>query len=271
MPSRVGLVGLGRMGNPMARHLLKAGFPVIVYDMQPEATAACAKLGARPAASVREVTEGSDVILVIVTDDTQIRRVVEQVLPSACAGSVIAICSSVHPDTCRELAALAAAREVGLVDAPLARGTQGAENGTLTIYFGGSERDVAICRPVFATFSEHLLHMGPVGAGQITKTCNNLLHWAQVVACYESLTLGARLGVSPSKLRPALLAGSAESATLRDLDTIGMYWPGKDMQVAMALAASSKMSMPLMEDVDELIKRITPKDLRSLFKEDAVS
>lgn len=268
MTSRVGMIGLGRMGNPMCRYLLQAGFPVCVFDLLPEAMTNSIALGARPAASVRGVAEESDVTLVIVTDDNQVRRVVEEMLPGTRPGSVIAVCSSVHPDTCRELAAMAAGNGVGLVDAPLARGTRGAENGTLTIFFGGAERDVDVCRPVFAAFSEHLLHMGPVGAGQITKTCNNLLHWSTVVACYESLTLGARLGISPNKLRPALLAGSAESRTLRELDSIGMYWPGKDMQTALALGQASQTVLPLMERVDELIKGITPRDLRGLFEED---
>ncbi len=94
------------------------------------------------------------------------------------------------------------------------------------------------------------------------------MHWAAVVACYESLTLGARLGVPPNKLRPALLAGSADSRTLRELDLIGMYWPGKDMQTALALAQASQTPLPLMEHVGELIKTITSRDLRGLFEED---
>lgn len=265
--TRVGLIGLGRMGQPMCAHVLHAGFPVTVFDVQPEATAAVARLGARSVTSAREVAEASDLILVIVTDDVQVRAVVDELLQGAEHGAVIAICSSVHPDTCRELARTAAAHEVRLVDAPLARGTRGAEAGKLTVYFGGDERDIAACRPVFAAFSEHLLHMGPVGAGQITKTCNNLLHWAGVVACYESLTLGARLGIPANQLRPALLAGSAESITLRELDLIGLYWPQKDLETALALAAASDTPIPLMEQVKTLIQGIAASDLRALFQE----
>lgn len=266
MPGRVGLIGLGRMGKPMCQYLLKAGFPVTVFDLQAEAMTALAALGARAAESARQVAQASDVILVMVTDDTQVRQVVGELLDGAPAGAVIAICSSVHPATCRELAQAAAQRGVGLVDAPLARGVRGAESGTLTAYFGGEERDIAVCRPVFAAFCEHLLPMGPVGAGQITKTCNNLLHWAAVVACYESLTLGARLGISPNKLRPALLAGSGESRTLRELDLIGMYWYKKDLETALAMAQASETALPLIEHVNKLIEGITVQDLRALFK-----
>jgi 3-hydroxyisobutyrate dehydrogenase-like beta-hydroxyacid dehydrogenase len=251
----------------MCRHLLQAGFPVTVFDLQAEAVAAVVALGARATASASELATDSDVILVIVTDDVQVRQVVGEILQSARPGTAIAICSSVHPDTCRELARLADEQGIKLLDAPLARGTRGAEEGKLTVYFGGDEQAVTICRPVFAAFSEHLLHMGPVGAGQITKTCNNLLHWAAVVACYESLTLGAHLGVSPNNLRPALLAGSAESRTLRELDLIGMYWPRKDLETAFALSETSETPMPLMRQVDELIKGITAQDLRALFRE----
>lgn len=267
MTIHVGLIGLGRMGRPMCRHLLQAGFPVTVFDLQAEAVAAVVALGAQATASARELAMDSDVILVIVTDDAQVRQVVGEILNGARPGTVIAICSSVHPDTCRELARIADGHGVQLLDAPLARGTRGAEAGKLTIYFGGDEHAVNICRPVFAAFSEHLLHMGPIGAGQITKTCNNLLHWAAVVACYESLTLGARLGVSPNKLRPALIAGSADSRTLRELDLIGMYWPRKDLETAFALSETSETPMPLMRQVDELIQGITAQDLRALFKE----
>ncbi len=263
----VGIIGFGRMGKPMCRHLLAAAFPVVVYDVQEAAMAEAVALGAQGAASARRVAEQSNVILVIVTDDDQVRGVVGEMLPGARQGAVIAVCSSVHPDTCRELAQAAAGYGVSVVDAPLARGVRGAEEGKLTIYFGGDEESVAKCRPVFAAFSEHLLHMGPLGAGQIAKTCNNLLHWAGVVACYESLTLGARLGLSPNELRPALLVGGADSRTLRELDLIGLYWPQKDFITAFELAESSQTKMPLMEHVEELIRGITPQDLRGLFVE----
>lgn len=267
MASHVGLIGLGRMGKPMCRYLRQKGFVVTAFDLDPQAIAAVVEMGAQPAASARQVAEASDIILVIVTDDDQVRKVVGEVLQGARQGAVIAICSSVHPDTCRELAQAAAGYGVGLTDAPLARGTRGAEEGKLTVYFGGSEHDVELCRPVFAAFSEHLLHLGPVGAGQITKTCNNLLHWAGVVACYESLMLGARLGVSPNKLRPALLAGSAESVTLRELDLIGMYWYKKDLATAFELAEKSDTPLPLYDQVSTLIEDISVEDLRGLFRE----
>ncbi len=269
MTTRVGFIGLGRMGHPMCRHILHAGLPLTVFDVQAEAMQPLVAQGARGANSPREVAAQSDVALVMVADDEQVRQVVagkEGLLDGAPRGAVIAICSSIHPDTCRALAARAEKHDVGLIDAPVARGTRGAEAGKLTIFVGGEQKYLEACRPVFAAFSEHVLQMGPVGAGQITKTCNNLLHWAQVVACHETLTLGERLGVDSNEMRAALLAGSADSHTLRELDLIGMYWPQKDMEMALQLAASSQTPLPLMEHVNDLVKQITPANLRSHFK-----
>lgn len=265
MKKRVGFIGLGRMGNPMCQHILKAGFDLAVFDLQQPLVQALVVQGAQGAASAREVAEKSDVIHVMVADDEQVRTVVDELLQSAAPGSVLVISSSVHPQTCRDLAEQAQSRGVGLVDAPVARGIRGAETGTLTVFVGGEESDVEKCRPVFAAYAEAVFHMGNVGYGQITKTCNNLMHWAEIVACYETLSLGKRLGLSPNDLRPAMLAGSADSRTLRELELIKLTWPDKDMATALALAGESDTPLPLMERVRELIKQISADDLRTLF------
>ncbi len=266
--ARVGFIGVGRMGQPMCRHLLRAGFPLTVFDVQPEATEAVVALGARQAAGPRELAAQSDVIVIMVVDDAQVREVIagkEGLLQGARAGTVIAISSSVHPNTCRDLAQAALARGIGLVDAPVALGVRFAEEGELTVFAGGEQKDVEACRPVFAAYSKSIFHMGPVGTGQITKTCNNLLLWSGIVACYETLALGARLGVHPDVLRPALEAGSADSWVLRQLHTVGLYWPHKDMDIALELAKENDARVPLMEDVRGLIAQITAHDLRQLF------
>ncbi len=250
----------------MCRHILKAGLALTVFDLQAEAMSAVVTLGAQAAASAGQVARASDVILVMVTDDSQVRQAVADALHSASPGAVIAVCSSIHPDTCRDLARECKAREVGFVDAPVARGQRGAEAGDLTVFAGGDADDVEKCHPVFNAYAKKVFHMGAVGAGQITKTCNNLMHWAEIVACYETLSLGARLGVAPKDLRPALLAGSADSRTLRELELIKLTWPEKDMATALALADASGTRVPLMENVRELVKGITVDDLRALFQ-----
>jgi 3-hydroxyisobutyrate dehydrogenase len=269
MTTRVGFVGIGRMGNPMCRHILQAGFPLTVFDVNPAAVANLTAKGARAAKSCRELAAQSDVMIVMVTDDEQVQQAVagkDGLLEGAQPGSVIAISSSAHPDLCRALAEQAQSRGVGLIDAPVARGLRGAEEGDLTIFAGGKKKDLDKCRPVFESIAKTILYMGEIGKGQITKTCNNLLHWAGTVACYETLQLGARLGIAPKDLREAMLAGSADSRTLRELHLIGMFWPQKDMQTALELAKSSQTKIPLMELVDELVLKFNAADLKELLK-----
>lgn len=269
----VGFIGLGRMGTPMCRHLLRAGFTLTVYDVQAENIRALVKAGARGANSPSEVGARSDVVLVMVADDAQVRDVVagaKGLLQEARAGQVIAICSSAHPDTCRALARLASTQDVYVVDAPVARGLRGAEAGELTVFVGGERDAFEKCHGVLGAFAHNILYMGESGAGQITKTCNNLMHWAEVVACHETLTLGARLGISPNVLRRALLAGSVDSRTLRELHLIGMVWPQKDMDIALELAESSHTPVPLMEEVRELVTEISARGLQALFRDGEV-
>lgn len=265
---RVGFVGLGRMGKPMSQYILRAGFPLSVFDIQPDAIQSLVAEGARAARNPREVAGHSDVVLVMVVDDAQVREVVsgsEGLLEGAYEGMVIGISSTVYPSTCRELAATCQARGVGFVDAPVALGVRGAEAGALTVYAGGEEKDVDRCRPVFAAFSKSIFHMGPVGSGQITKTCNNLLLWEGIVACRETLNFGARLGVHPNDLRTALIAGTADSWVLRELDRVGLYWPQKDLDIALELAKGNDTEVPVMELVRKLIVRFSAEDLRQLF------
>lgn len=265
---RVGFIGLGKMGQPMCRYILRAGFTLTVFDVRQEAIDGLTALGAHGAGSPREVAAQSEIIIVMVVDDAQTREVVtgeEGLLKGTREGAAIALSSSLHPNTCRELAEIAAARGVGLVDAPVALGVRVAEAGALTVFVGGDKKAADACRPVLSAFAKNIFYMGRIGAGQITKTCNNLLLWSGIVACRETLKLGQRLGVNPNDLRPALEAGSADSWVLRELHTVGLYWPRKDMDIALELGKESGTQMPLMEEVRDLIAQITAQDLRQLF------
>ncbi|MFQ5614784.1 MAG: NAD(P)-dependent oxidoreductase [Anaerolineae bacterium] len=268
---RVGFVGLGRMGGPMCRHILQAGHSLTVYDHSPPAVEALAGGGAAGARSAAEVAAASQVILVMVpTGDDVLETVTgpSGVLAGAAPGAVVAVCSSTTPEACLRAAEAAAGKGVGLVDAPVARGVRGAEMGDLTVFAGGAAEDVDRCRPVFEAYANHIFHMGPLGSGQITKTVNNLIHWVEVVGIYEALRLGAAHGLHPAKLRPALLAGSVEGRTLRELHLVGLAWPHKDMENALRIAGQSGTQMPLMERVNELVVKMRKEDLRALFVED---
>ncbi len=265
---RVGVVGLGRMGLPMARHLVRAGFEVAGFDLDPERRAALAAAGGRRHASVRDLAGSSDAVLVMVGDDAQVREVTmvpDGVLEGAGAGTVLIISSTVTPATCRHIAQTASARGVGVLDAPVARGQRGAEAGTLTVFVGGPQTLFERCRPVFAAFAKEIVHIDDwVGAGQVAKLANNLLLWAGVVGAHEVLTLGERLGVSPPRLRSALLHGSADSYVLRELHLINLTWPHKDLAQAMEVAAEAGAVLPLTERVRELIAGLTRDELRRL-------
>lgn len=269
----VGVVGLGRMGLPMARHLVRAGFKVFGFDLDPDRSAALAGVGGRPVDSLDPLTRQSDALLLMVADDAQVKEASlgpGGILAAAHRGTILIISSTVKPSTCREVAAAAAGRSVAVLDAPVALGQRGAEAGTLTVYVGGPADVFQRCRPVFQAFGREVVHLGEeVGAGQVAKLANNLMLWAGIVAAHEALTFGARLGVSPGRLRLALQEGSADSYALRELHLHNLSWPDKDLAQAMEIAAELGVTLPLAGRVAELIQGLTREDLRRLTWQNA--
>lgn len=265
---RVGVIGLGRMGLPIARHILRAGFVVSGFDIEPQRTAALTRIGGVPQPSVLEVARQSDAVLLMVADDAQIRDVAlgpDGIVRNARPGTVLIISSTVKPSTCREVAAAAADKQIGVLDAPVARGQRAAENGTLTVFVGGNPALFTRCRPVFAAFGREIVHIDDeVGAGQVAKLANNLILWAGVVAVHEALALAERLGVSPSRLRAALQHGSADGYALRELHLINLTWPHKDIEQAVEVAAEAGWTLPLANSVGTLIRSLTREELRRL-------
>lgn len=271
--SRVGVIGLGRMGLPMARHLIRAGFMVAGYDLDPARTAALAEAGGEPSLSVLAAASGSDVVLVMVADDAQVSAATlepEGAIAGLARGGAVIISSTVKPSTCRTVAEAAETRGIGVLDAPVARGQRAAEDGTLTVFVGGPRALHKRCVPVLRAFSRHVVHIDEqVGAGQVAKLANNLILWAGVVAAHESLALGERLGVPPGRLRTALMHGSAEGYALRELDLINLTWPQKDIEQAMDVAAGIAHQLPLAATVGQLIRMLTKEELRRLCRDDA--
>ncbi len=265
---RVGVVGLGRMGLPMARHLVRARFIVRGFDVHRARMDALVEVGGSGTESVEDLARESEAVLVMVPDDAQVKQVslgAGGVVGSAAEGIALIISSTVMPSTCEEVAREAIRRGVGVLDAPVARGQRNAETGTLTVFVGGPSDLLDRCRPVFETFGKEIVHIGErVGMGQVAKLANNLLLWAGVVAAHEALTLGERLGAEPARVREALLRGSGDSWVLRELHLINLTWPEKDLTQMIEAAEEAGYPLSLARRVRELIGSLTREELRRL-------
>jgi 3-hydroxyisobutyrate dehydrogenase-like beta-hydroxyacid dehydrogenase len=261
----IGLLGAGRMGGPIGRHLLAAGVPVSVYDPSAESRDRLAALGAASCSSAAEAAAAADLVLVVVVDDAQVREAVSACFDGARRGTVVAICASVRPDTCRALAEEGNEHGVDVIDVALVRGERGAEEGRLVLFCGGPAAVVDRIRSACRPFAEAVVHVGDVGTGQVAKTANNILLWACIRADVEAQRLARALGVEPAKLREALALGSGANRPLEEWGAHRLRWPAKDLEVALAVAAEVGVEMSLVEQLPRLMEELTVDDLRELL------
>jgi 3-hydroxyisobutyrate dehydrogenase len=216
VPDRLtaGFVGLGDMGGPMARHLVRRGFATTVTDVRPDAVAALVSAGAKPAETPAEVAETADVIGVCVVDDTQARAVVEGeggLCGALRPGQVVVLHSSVRPTTAVALADAVRACGADLLDAPVSGSRPAVESAALTLMVGGSAGTLERARPVLDSYAERIFHLGPVGAGQSMKLVNNvMLHLNHLVAL-EALRLAAAEGIAEADAVEVVNASSGRS------------------------------------------------------------
>jgi len=221
---RVGFIGLGSQGGPMARRIIEAGYPVTLWARSPTTLEQFAGTGAKTAGSPAELAAASDLVCLCVRADADVDEVItgpDGVLAGLAAGGVIAVHSTVHPDTCRRLAGLAAAKDVRLIDATVSGGGPAAAAGHLLVMAGGDAETVEFCRPVFAAYADPIVHLGPVGAGQVTKLLNNVLFTAHLGTAASLLTLGQSLGVDPLRLADVISHGSGNSFALQRVASAG--------------------------------------------------
>jgi 3-hydroxyisobutyrate dehydrogenase-like beta-hydroxyacid dehydrogenase len=261
---RTGVIGLGAMGLQMARHMAAKGFDVIGHDISPAAIKNAQDLQLRTA-DATAVARHAEVAIVMVATDQQVESAVENLIGALTRDAVICIASSVAPDTCRALAARAAERGIGVLDTPVVLGQQAADEGRLTIYAGGEARHLERARPALAAFGAQVLHLGPVGTGQIAKTINNMLLWACMAANFEALTLARKLGADVPKLVAALGHGSGANWSLSRWGKSTGKWAEKDMDVALELAQAAKVPAPLGALVDQLVKSINQERMKALL------
>jgi 3-hydroxyisobutyrate dehydrogenase-like beta-hydroxyacid dehydrogenase len=256
------------MGSAIGRHLLEDGWRLTVADADPRAVEPLVGAGASPAASAAEVAARSDLVLVVVVDDQQVDDVVageHGALFGAPAGTIVAICASVRPQTCADLAATGAALGVDVVDVALVGGERGAEEGRLALMCGGPEAVIDACRPAFAAFARDVCVLGDVGAGQVAKTANNLMLWACLRVDVEAQRLARSMGVEPARLRAALAVGTGANRPLADWGKHRLRWPAKDLAAARALAAEAGVPVPLVDALAPLVEELSVDDLRELM------
>jgi len=247
VPPGAGVIGLGAMGGPIARHLATAGISTVVTDLDEAAVAAATTHGAVAAADPAGVAAAAGVVIVVVATDAQLRDVLtgtHGVFVGARPGTVVLLSSSALPDTCRELAA-AAPQGVAVLDAALTGGVRAAEAGRLTLLVGGDPAGLDAARPVLPPWTAAVHLLGEVGAGQVGKAVNNLVHWAQIAAVAQALELGRRLGGDVRKLRAAMQDSPTDSRTLREMDRMRFTWFEKDIANAEEMAAGTDADLSM--------------------------
>jgi 3-hydroxyisobutyrate dehydrogenase len=255
--ARVGIVGVGRMGLAMVKHLIKHGYQVTACDIDDKQLAKASDIGAAIAKGPAEVARAADFVIVAVGYDEELRQVVLEVdglLANLAPGSIIAVSSTAKPDTVKALDEQARAHGVAILDAPICRGRFAADDGTLLALVGGRPEVVERGRPIYQCFCSDYAHLGGVGHGQVGKTMNNLLLWINAVGLIEAGRLAETTGIDLVKLRAALLISSGASNALKEWDGVSFTWALKDMQIAADLADKAGLSLPITGAIKELVK-----------------
>lgn len=268
MTHTVGFIGLGVMGRPMARNLLKQGFPLVVHSRSRGPVDDLVSAGAAAAATPADVARRATRIVTMLPDGPDVVRVLEGpdgVLPAVQPGTILIDCSSIAPAVARQLASRAAERGAPMIDAPVSGGEIGAVNATLSIMAGGDARAFGEVKPILDAMGnpERVVRIGPSGAGQVCKVCNQMVIGGTLAAVGEAFALARKAGVDPARVREALLGGFAAS---RVLDVHGErmlaanYTPGfrarlyaKDLRIASATLAEHEVAAPVSAVVQQLV------------------
>ncbi len=262
---RIGFIGLGVMGKPMARNLLKAGYPLTVHNRSRAAVQELAAEGATAVNSPAQVAAASDIVITMLPDSPDVELVVAGqggIFEGARPGLLIVDMSTSSPALARRLAREAQSRGMEMLDAPVSGGDVGAASATLSVMVGGTEAAFQRALPVFQAMGKNIVRIGESGAGQVTKAANQIIVGLTIEAIGEALVLAAKAGVDPAKVRQALLGGFATS---RVLDVHGQrlldrnFKPGarvrthyKDLDIALALGKEFQVPLPVTAYVHEM-------------------
>jgi 2-hydroxy-3-oxopropionate reductase len=281
---KLGFIGLGVMGRPMALNLMKRGHQMGIYARRAESAEPLVAAGAISYKSPAELAAACDAIFTVVTTSGDFEQVVlgkNGIINGASAGSVVVDMETISPTVVRSIAGVLAEKGIDMIDAPVSGGPMGAEQATLSIMAGGKPAVFERVKPLFECLGKTIVHVGDTGAGQITKACNQLALLVNAQGAAEALSLATRCGVDPAKVREVMLGGIAAS---RVLDLFGkrmverdfaegiearLYY--KDMHIVLDLAHELGMAAPAaavtMQSVNALIGRGEAKsDLSALIK-----
>lgn len=263
---QIGFIGLGIMGKPMARNLLKAGYSLIVYDLRPGPLTELREAGATPAASCRDATARSEIIITMLPDGPDVEIAVlgaDGVLTGARKGALVVDMSSISPNVSQKLAAACAAQGVDFLDAPVSGGEPKAIDGTLSIMVGGAPAAFERARPILEKMGSAVTLTGPVGAGNTTKLANQIMVACNIAAMGEALVLATRAGLDPEVVFHAVKGGLAGSTVLNvkaPMVIARNFKPGfrielhqKDLRNALLAAESLKVSLPLTSLVQQML------------------
>jgi 3-hydroxyisobutyrate dehydrogenase len=268
---QIGFIGLGLMGKPMARNLMRAGFALTIFARHPEKVQDLVAAGATLAPSSRAVGEASEVVITMLPDSPEVNEVVlgpDGVLEGARSGQIIIDMSTIAPEASRALARRCAGRGVTFLDAPVSGGSNGAEAGTLAIMVGGDEATFEACRPLFEAMGskEKIFYVGPSGAGEVVKLANNVLCGVIAAGTAEALVMGVKAGVSTEMLAKIIGVSSGASTQLGAVFPIRVFndsfAPGfmtdllyKDLGLALDLGAHNGVPLELTALTRELYAR----------------
>lgn len=269
---KIGFIGLGIMGKPMARNIIKAGYSTTVYNRSKPPLEEFAKQGIPIAVSPSEVAEKSDVTITIVSDSADVEQVIlgsHGVIEGAKPDSVVIDMSSINPGVTRKIAAALIQKNIHMLDAPVSGGEQGAVQGTLAIMVGGDMNIFNRCKPILETMGKSVTLVGDNGAGHVVKLCNQIVGSTAMTAICEALVLCAKNGVDPEKMVAAISGGAAGSWQLehRSPDMIHRrFKPGffsrlmlKDLSNVLSNAREVGAPLPLSSIVQQLFTSVCSK------------
>lgn len=273
MTKRIGFIGLGLMGKPMARNLMKSGFDLIVHNRSRAAVDQLVSEGADPADSPKEAAAAAEVIITMLPEDSHVTEVVtaaDGVTESIRPNSVLVDMSTISPTTTRRLAAKVAARGAHMLDAPVSGGVEAATEASLTIMVGGKAEIFERVLPVFQKLGKNINHIGDHGAGQVTKAANQIIVGLTIQAVAEALIFAKKSGVDPVKVRRAIMGGYAQSRVLelhgqRMLDR--NFQPGgkvkshrKDLEIVLSVAKEMGICLPGTAMMSQLFNAVVAHD-----------